>query len=167
MVMEYLERIFRSSGIPEDLSKAEALHKWLQEREDIPLPGTRVRSPHGNEGRRMWITEQRDNGAIIKVPKQLLTSELIALSYGATLRQQRPQNPFFQIKEIRDQLGDESSISKRTGMSYKIVYRLERWGYIVSRWESIDPNVQGRVIRRRFISITKEGLDRFTKETYT
>jgi PadR family transcriptional regulator PadR len=46
-----------------------------------------------------------------------------------------------------------------SGTLYPILYRLEEFGWLDSRWESGDPTVLGRP-RRRYYRITGEGARR-------
>jgi hypothetical protein len=54
-------------------------------------------------------------------------------------------------------------VQQRTGFAsgtlYPILLRLERAGWLISRWESIDPSSAGRP-RRRLYRLTSAGLAR-------
>jgi DNA-binding MarR family transcriptional regulator len=56
-----------------------------------------------------------------------------------------------------------ADIQKRTGVAsgtlYPILLRLEDAGWLVSRWETIDPSAEGRP-RRRLYRLTPGGLAR-------
>jgi DNA-binding PadR family transcriptional regulator len=49
-----------------------------------------------------------------------------------------------------------------SGTLYPLLYRLEAFGWLDSRWESGDPTVLGRP-RRRYYRITGEGAKRVQK----
>ena len=55
-----------------------------------------------------------------------------------------------QIQEVSD------SWFLSSGTLYPILFRLERAGWLSSRWEEIDPKAEGRP-RRRFYRLTEEG----------
>ena len=55
-----------------------------------------------------------------------------------------------QIQEVSD------SWFLNSGTLYPILFRLERAGWLGSRWEEIDPKAEGRP-RRRFYRLTEDG----------
>ena len=66
------------------------------------------------------------------------------------------------LENPSDQLSG-SEVHRRCGLAsgtlYPILLRLERAGWFVSRWESVDPSVAGRP-RRRLYRLTPTGLRR-------
>lgn len=68
------------------------------------------------------------------------------------------------LVETRELSGSE--IAKETGLAsgtlYPLVYRLEKAGWLDSRWEKGDPATLGRP-RRRYYRITAEGQKRVAR----
>lgn len=157
MAMNWLEGELRKNLVPGDLQRAEKIKKILADRgEDVPLGGYKKHSPHGKEGRRRWIQETRENGDVAIVPEVLYVSEMRALSYAEEVRTGNPENPFFPSSELVNSFKGEHHNSA----VYRIIGRLNSWGYLSSKWDEVASEIGTDIAKRRLIAITDAGSKR-------
>lgn len=166
MAMQWLERELRKNKIPGDIERANVLKGILEDRgHDVPFSPTLddTLQIHGNMGRRSYTMEERPDGSMAQVPVELYQSERDTLTYAASQAELTPDTPQFYAKQVMHLIDSEHN-TVSTGAIYKLLNRLERWGYLSSQYEPLDPTIQGPHVRKRFYSITEAGKAKILKQ---
>jgi len=127
----------------------------------LPVMNIETKSTIRNGGSMYWTVEERIDGSRVKTPKTLHNLEFRILLLASIRYLEDPTSFVSTVELVRD-LGDPR-IARERSCVYRLIRRLEGWGYLSTHLEPLDAT-NGRAMNRRFLALTEAGFNRIRKE---